>query len=483
MSMLNYLYANRLTAFSAADKAGVNADGGVGLWTLPPSTHYAFNPQKVLHSRWMFLIAGSYEPTDRRSPIEITYSGNKVRVSEASSQTMYFTVLVREVIGDEILVSYKMVSFTAGSTQKTVSGTNLTVQGVVGVSFIAMQTNTSIAVIDNRGQLYYCSDNAVAVYEDENYLIYQGNILYKATTLNAKVLLSILNQSGGGYTENFMMDLYRGECSFDVSAVVRNWFTTELAEWQTFTDLDTSATAQFVVDKRLMIDFSVQLPYTLDDSATDLFSFHTINGCKQISEPAVFFSGNLNKLPLRKYYGYPVERTIYRTTGNIPPTMNIPLYPSGSVRVATNTITRAECSSSIADYSCIPQAPFYLRWISDNGAVEQWMFERKQTYKPAVKSSSTYEKDIENVQDAMTNEIAYDITMQNQIVIGAEDVEQSIYEVLKKLPFSPEIEWYREDTGKWIRLVVDKFDSSYDTDSHTHELEITLSLPTRYVQF
>lgn len=481
MSMLNYLYSNRLNAFDAADRSAVNAAGGVGLWSLPETWHYAYNPQKIKHSRWMFLIAGSYEPTDRRTPIKITKSGSQIVIGEASTEDLYVTVLVSKQVGGVMEVDYEVAAISAGSMSKTITGsTNVSVIAVCGVSLTDIFT-AAAAVKDTRGQLYFCSNSEV-VYEDADYIIYQGDILYKATTPVDKVVLSLANRNGGE-TQTFAMDLYRGECSFDAASVVRNWFTDELAAMETYKDLSTEATAQFVVDKRLLVTYSIQLPYTLDDANTDTFGYYAVNGCKQIGELATILVGKINRLPLRKYDGYPIEKTILVKSLNALPGIYIPLHPSGSLRPPKHSLTRVECAGEIADYTCTPQAPFFVRWIGDNGAVEQWMFERKQTYKPAVKSSSVFERDIDNVAEAMTNEIAYDITTQNQVVIGAEDVEQSIYEVLKKLPFSPEIEWYREDTGKWIRLVVDKFDSSYDTDSQTHELEITLSLPTRYTQF
>ena len=100
-----------------------------------------------------------------------------------------------------------------------------------------------------------------------------------------------------------------------------------------------------------------------------------------------------------------------------------------------------------------------------------------------MKSSSTYEKDIDSVAAASTNETAYALTTENQVVVGADEVQDDVFQYLRKMPFSPEIEWYNETSQKWVRLVVDKYDTSYNSDSNTHSMEITFSLPNLYTQF
>ena len=48
---------------------------------------------------------------------------------------------------------------------------------------------------------------------------------------------------------------------------------------------------------------------------------------------------------------------------------------------------------------------------------------------------------------------------------------------------SPLIEWYNQDTGRWIRLSVSKYDGSYWSKPETKTFEVTFSLPTINTQY
>ena len=465
--MINYLYSNRYNALLLNDKAAINAAGGVGLVTLPPLTHYAYNPAKMTYSRWYYLT-GAYAPTNKPVPIRVYAEGGKVKLSAAATTTLYVGVEYYIIVGDTILADNTMLTIPAGSTEVTyIDGT---VYRVFGLSLYNSDIFVT-AVKDSTEQLYYAQG---ANYTDSDYIISGGEVMYRADEEVSSMTVQLTQFKGGGNYQ-FTMVLHNGECSLDVSSIIKNWFLPQLSEMESYQRIDyTGSLEHLCLDNRLYIRYILTLPFTLDDTNSDRIECMAVNGAAQIGEESTITTqGLLNRLSVYKYAGYPAEETWLSLSS---------AQTRGSATFPYPSIGRIEVSNYVSA-RCTPPSPFFVRWIGANGAVEQYMFSHRQTFKPAVKSASVAEVDIDKTEEARTNIIPYDLSTENKVIIGAEDIPDDEFAILSGLPFSPEVEWYDTKKQKWIRLVVEKYDTGYNSDTNTHSLEITLSLPTFYTQF
>lgn len=132
---------------------------------------------------------------------------------------------------------------------------------------------------------------------------------------------------------------------------------------------------------------------------------------------------------------------------------------------------------------CIPNNPFYVRWVNQKGGYDYWMFAGRQKFENKTENRkifNPYFSDITNVNK--TREI-YDMECKESVVVGAENVSDEDFLPLRKLVYSPLIEWWDERRSKWIRLFVSDYDSAYDTRNSSHKIEITFDLPDIQLQF
>ena len=467
--MKNYLYEDVAVALAEADKAGVNADGGVGFWSFPQALHYAFNPHKIRFSRWLYLVSG-YAPTDKPEPIRIERQNTQIMsMRQAASVDIFVSYERQYSSGGTIEVDMGCIKIPKGLTS-VMEPQGYRINSITGVSLVELITNNK-GVYDTQGTLFYCGD-----YADESFIISGNNMMYSNSQWQENISLVVADIQGNReYT--FSFDLFGGRCEFDISAIVCKFFAEELDALQLY-DVNSGGRVYLSIDKRLFVNYQVVTPYTIENKG-DKFAFMAVNGCKQIGESESVQEGLLNQLPLLKYEGFPLECSVL--TCDTPQTID--LLPSGTLSTPLMTIVRYDNFDDLAPQDCIPAQPFYIRWINTLGGVEQYMFSERQIFKPQVKSSSLYEVDIDSVSDAMTNERAYEMTTDCKVIIGADNIEDSIFQELKKIAFSPEIEWYDMRLGKWVRVSIDKFDTAWNTDHTAHSIEITLTLPTLYTQF
>lgn len=460
----------------AGDASSINADGGVVVWYRRAhyDTFYPFNPMRFTATAWLYYVAGEYEPTDKAlSPI--TISNNKLVRPVAMNEDIYVTV-IRERAGQTETAVYL---FRSGQTTRNPSGSETFVR-LVGLSR-ANEQSQQIAIEDSNGVVCYVEgETPTQQYRTDDLTIISGVALYRNTTLSMSLNIDV---EGEGQSVTLLASMYRGFCEWDISPFVKHLFTNELAQLQEYTEGDNSLLV--AQDKRLGIVVTVVYPFEIEGLGSDRVSLFALNGVAQIGEDSCFYlaSESLTKLSWiadNKYEGYPLEETF--ANGNIRD-YTIPMYPSGEYSVPKRTVVRRETSRGKTNTLCTPLNPFYIRWINTFGGVEQMMFSVRQVHKDKVKGVSVAEVDVPYTADVTTNERVYDMTTENTISVGADGIGGSDWEIVKKIPFSPEIEWFNERLGKWIRLSIAKWDGEYNSDNATHSIEIEFTLPRLYTQF
>lgn len=244
-------------------------------------------------------------------------------------------------------------------------------------------------------------------------------------------------------------ETFEGIARFDVSSVVRTAFNRQLGI--------------AFYDRALSFRYRAVGP-----NDVNLGTFIALNAAAQVGESSDM-SAWLNKAltrfdSLRKYTGYDLTVAVLTSNGT-----------------THTTYTGTAIGGKAVVAACTPDQPFYVRWINMQGGVDYWMFSRRQEFEESVKQVSSYEVVVDSV--ARTNSRAYSVTTENRVTVGADDIPPEDYNVLKRLPFSPSIEWYNESLAKWIALSPAKFTGKMRTRDKRHSIEATFDLPRLILQY
>lgn len=131
-----------------------------------------------------------------------------------------------------------------------------------------------------------------------------------------------------------------------------------------------------------------------------------------------------------------------------------------------------ECSK------CIPNNPFYIRWINRYGGFDYWMFSKRQTFEREIKNIETFEPYISDFFNASGTATVIDKSIESKVTIGAEGLTVNEWRILSFIADSAFVQWYDEENMKWINIIVEKSKLALQTDSSRHGLELTIQLPT-----
>lgn len=474
--MRNFLRKDLLSAAAIKDKYQCNVEGGVALWDTPPTFSRAFNPIAFTRTRYLFVTDG-YTPTYAPRP-------NIVGVKPGTKRTLRLTYPATSGIYVQFTTAagnVRTAYFSNGIQEYTAGGDIVSIDG--------FKKNASEPIrrqYVDQGFVFLVPGEA---YEDEHYIVADGDtsaadgylyasrmsVLYVAEDVDTSYLNVYRPDDSVGV--KLSAESFKGVTSFDVSAVVRLWFASELADsggpqaWR----------EDEYADPRLFTRFGVR---GIGGVGTP-YDFIAINAVAQIGESSNMGSYWGQVLSRRKrfelYDGFPFDYSVLDRRKIE--------YSSGVLRLPVPGDGRHAANGygiSIVPV-CVPPQPFYVRWINRLGGVEYFMFGRRQTQKTAVKSASAYDLYAPDPYRAATNRRTYALTTENTVTVGADGVPDDVHTVLSELPFSPTIEWYAKTDsatgGRWVELTVSKFDGSVDTGSRTHSIEITFQLPNLNVQF
>lgn len=473
--MRNYLRSNYAEAFTISNPYAANSEGGIALWELPAKFQNAYNPIIFRRSHWYFRT-DDYEPTQPQKP-------NIISSSDAKLVLMYPSA-------SEVLVTYRFnggvgvgsIALPAGTKEQALSVVPTAIVGIsVGGSAIGTTAKDS-------SYIYLTPD---AVYTDDNFLVQGGRILYLAVSDIDTSYLDVY-RSDGSLGIKLGAESFAGITTFDVAAVVRTWFADTLA----------NEDSGVVEDGRLSVKYTVK---GIGGIGTT-YDMVAINGVAQIGENSDRTAAVGKVLTcydrLVLYDGYPLDFSVLSDEPISTPLGDTASSSISRVRVNGSEVVLDSETSGVAvlDESglpilvlpsfdipvfarCVPEQPFYVRWINQLGGVDYFMFALHQEFQPKVKSSTIYEVYVENTAAARTNAKACAISTENTVVVGAEGVPEREYGVLGRLPFAPTIEWYNETLGKWVAVTVAKFDGKRHSDAPCADIEITFNLPTINTQF
>lgn len=461
--MYNFLKSNATAAFDIADKAAANAAGGVALWELPPKFSSAYNHIIFKRTRYMFLDdtnTNIVSLDDRYSVVTLgDLAASDVTVVLSLQGGGYATVVIPEGDGS--------VPYPAGATP-------------ISILHVTPQQDSRF--------FYIKSNNYVAEY-DPRAINYNDNTLYPTAEPDTATLT--LYKSDGSIGATLSAESHNGEIEFDVSPAVQTWFNADLANMDAIIVPDGRLFVQYVVNGLGGADWSQQ--------------FVAINAVAQVGESSNLtpYAGSvLTRFShLSLFDGYELDfsllsgDSIALDVGNTTPNTVSRIKVNGTMlQLLANDNTPILTDEGLPIYvlpqfsipvhsRCLPSRPFYVRWVNSLGGVDYYMFGRRQEFSATVKGVSLAERYTPNTLTAKSNVYGYGMTTTNEVTVGAQGVPHNEYTALRAMPFSPSIEWYNEEQGKWLYVTIAKYDGAFDSAGNTHDFEVTFSLPAINTQY
>lgn len=119
-----------------------------------------------------------------------------------------------------------------------------------------------------------------------------------------------------------------------------------------------------------------------------------------------------------------------------------------------------------------PAHPFYVRWINELGGYDYHMFTCNQQHAYELASQTTYD-----MQDGDGQQMMLDKTGNHAIEVSSGMVTRQNAIAIAKLVLSPDIRWYDEQAGQWIRITAQAQSISYQTEQPTSEVVLKFVLP------
>lgn len=135
------------------------------------------------------------------------------------------------------------------------------------------------------------------------------------------------------------------------------------------------------------------------------------------------------------------------------------------------------------DNPIMPENPFYVRWINQQGGIDYWMFSYRQYFTRSVTNIKTINPVVTDQQTAKGFTELLSVDGVEKVKVGAQGLTANEYDCISKLIYSPQIEWFNEVAQSWQTLIIDKGENENDAHNILNELEFTFILPTPQLQF
>ena len=113
-----------------------------------------------------------------------------------------------------------------------------------------------------------------------------------------------------------------------------------------------------------------------------------------------------------------------------------------------------------------------MRWINELGGYDYHMFACNQQHEYALASQTTYD-----MQDGDGQQVVLDKTGNHTIEVSSGLVTRQNAIAIAKLVLSPDIRWYDEKAGQWIRITAPQQSISLKTEQPTSEVVLKFVLP------
>lgn len=278
-----------------------------------------------------------------------------------------------------------------------------------------------------------------------------------------------------------------GKAEIDLSFVLRHAFLNSRQVVYNYAEFDYNLMARyFFLDgdeqgfRGNVINAVRQLGY---DDGKGISGFELLTKTPLVCYPGYPFAVSFLQVPWMDY-AYRLWRPGLTETGAMTGTITN-IYIAGGYNDFNNLdIIKRATGELIAQYEietgCVPDSPFYIRWINTSGGWDYHMFQRTE---------DTWDVgDVSNIQRVATNpndtQQTVAVSAVNTVTVGEGLLAKEDYLRLSALARAPRIEWYNEDLKAWQVIVLsDDFSTTWNTRNAFGNVEFTFLLPRILTQF
>ena len=321
--------------------------------------------------------------------------------------------------------------------------------------------------------------------------------------------------TGNGRTAGIGREYFNGLAQFDLSEILKHWFTEDV--------IPVPQSDICYTDRRLAFPYGV---YRDSGSITDCEAV-AVNAVVQLQRnPDMTAWGDrflTGFSELKMYDGYPLDVAYLNSLQDarllidgipanggisiaerhfcisLPPSAReaaitsryVPLLSGSGEAITTDggtpiTVALGE-DQLIARIPvvqpCTPENPCYLRWINPLGGYDHRMFSRNQTYTQSVAAKTAVSPVTDDIRNAGYTEYLLDREVGRSITVGAGDLTAAEYAALLCITTSPRVEIWDTEVRKWYRVYAASGDWEHGTAETRKEIEIELTLPVLQTQF
>lgn len=299
-------------------------------------------------------------------------------------------------------------------------------------------------------------------------------------------------------------EYFNGQAVFDLSSLLQKKFIDQITEVNP--ELNTGIHKVYK-DRNLFAKYSTEAD--APDAGWDLSDKCALNAVVQLGESSdktILINKFLTKfLRYVVYEGYPTDVYIltdgsnttyltffYANGGTVTCTMTdkLTVIKSQLISPVETTLTAVRIyidytirASVFVEYAaCVPEHPFYIRWINVLGGRDHWMFTKRNEQKKSEITES-FKPYVQDQEQAGTFEHVIAGTGGKAIVAGSGHINREDYEVLSDIVYSPKIEWYNETFQKWVQVKLDNPTIEKDYNAERADIELTFILPEIQMQY
>lgn len=270
------------------------------------------------------------------------------------------------------------------------------------------------------------------------------------------------------------VDTLEGYATFDVSGYVRTWFDEHFVERVRRVTIDT---ALFTL-LRVSVDDGVELVYLIMNAVSQVGSDGEKDTLapKVLNDGRVLYEGGMSPEVTIAFYG---DADIYGTTYVGPAVARVPV----TTQTEFDALGLGELGFVFVPYPECASPASAVRWLSRKGAVEVFQFANTKFKIKSADTDGLAGVYAENYEDIHTNRRPLGVKGERLVRLGAEGVTTEELDLLTKLPYSPQIEWYDEANGLWTGVTVKGWNDTEAMDAARHDFEIELLCPAINTQF
>lgn len=274
-----------------------------------------------------------------------------------------------------------------------------------------------------------------------------------------------------------------GKATFDLSYIIRTAFRN---------------VKQQVGQSGYFYDYNLYCTYNIidqdDPQSQPLFVGKAYNAVQQYDTFTNAGMGDSRVLTetMRTYEGYPFEVSLYAgaqsfkisTYPNPNQASNVPvgstIFDFSGVTRYNTTINGQTTENIPVPQGCVPDRPFYVRWVNQQGGYNYWMF-RMQT---DAETTNEYENIIVKRSSIADEQRTIFANAAHTVATSADLLTEDEFNILKGIAYSPRIQWYNETMGQWVTITIaEDVTTSNRMWSGFYSVAYTFNLPQILTQF